>query len=468
MEREKLGSRLGFILLSAGCAIGIGNVWKFPYMAGQYGGAAFVLFYVLFLVILGLPIMTMEFSVGRASQKSPVRAYHVLEKPGQKWHIHGYLCLIGNYLLMMFYTSVAGWMIHYFYLTATGAFVGKDAAGVGAMFGQMLANPLVTGGLMVLVVVVGFVINSFGLQKGLERITKIMMLALLALIILLAIHSLTLDGAKEGLSFYLLPDFERMMEVGLGATIVGAMNQSFFTLSLGIGAMAIFGSYINKDRALLGEAVNVAVLDTFVAITSGLIIFPACFTFGVQADSGPNLIFITLPNVFNNMALGRLWGSLFFIFMTFAAFSTILAVFENIISCCMDLTGASRKKVAMANIFIVIALSLPCVLGYNLLSGFQPFGEGSAVLDLEDFLVSNIWLPLGSLVYLLFCTSRYGWGWKNFTREANTGSGLKMKGNAMRIYATYILPLIVLAIFLIGLNDKFHIVGAIRTALLGA
>ncbi len=468
MEREKLGSRLGFILLSAGCAIGIGNVWKFPYMAGQYGGAAFVLFYVLFLVILGLPIMTMEFSVGRASQKSPVRAYHVLEKPGQKWHIHGYLCLIGNYLLMMFYTSVAGWMIHYFYLTATGAFVGKDAAGVGAMFGQMLANPLVTGGLMVLVVVVGFVINSFGLQKGLERITKIMMLALLALIILLAIHSLTLDGAKEGLSFYLLPDFERMMEVGLGATIVGAMNQSFFTLSLGIGAMAIFGSYINKDRALLGEAVNVAVLDTFVAITSGLIIFPACFTFGVQADSGPNLIFITLPNVFNNMALGRLWGSLFFIFMTFAAFSTILAVFENIISCCMDLTGASRKKVALANIFIVIALSLPCVLGYNLLSGFQPFGEGSAVLDLEDFLVSNIWLPLGSLVYLLFCTSRYGWGWKNFTREANTGSGLKMKGNAMRIYATYILPLIVLAIFLIGLNDKFHIVGAIRTALLGA
>ena len=468
MEREKLGSRLGFILLSAGCAIGIGNVWKFPYMAGQYGGAAFVLFYVLFLVILGLPIMTMEFSVGRASQKSPVRAYHVLEKPGQKWHIHGYLCLIGNYLLMMFYTSVAGWMIHYFYLTATGAFVGKDAAGVGAMFGQMLANPLVTGGLMVLVVVVGFVINSFGLQKGLERITKIMMLALLALIILLAIHSLTLDGAKEGLSFYLLPDFERMMEVGLGATIVGAMNQSFFTLSLGIGAMAIFGSYINKDRALLGEAVNVAVLDTFVAITSGLIIFTACFTFGVQADSGPNLIFITLPNVFNNMALGRLWGSLFFIFMTFAAFSTILAVFENIISCCMDLTGASRKKVALANIFIVIALSLPCVLGYNLLSGFQPFGEGSAVLDLEDFLVSNIWLPLGSLVYLLFCTSRYGWGWKNFTREANTGSGLKMKGNAMRIYATYILPLIVLAIFLIGLNDKFHIVGAIRTALLGA
>ncbi len=468
MEREKLGSRLGFILLSAGCAIGIGNVWKFPYMAGQYGGAAFVLFYVLFLVILGLPIMTMEFSVGRASQKSPVRAYHVLEKPGQKWHIHGYLCLIGNYLLMMFYTSVAGWMIHYFYLTATGAFVGKDAAGVGAMFGQMLANPLVTGGLMVLVVVVGFVINSFGLQKGLERITKIMMLALLALIVLLAIHSFTLDGAKEGLSFYLLPDFDRMMEVGLGTTIVGAMNQSFFTLSLGIGAMAIFGSYINKDRALLGEAVNVAVLDTFVAITSGLIIFPACFTFGVQADSGPNLIFITLPNVFNNMALGRLWGSLFFIFMTFAAFSTILAVFENIISCCMDLTGASRKKVALANIFIVIALSLPCVLGYNLLSGFQPFGEGSAVLDLEDFLVSNIWLPLGSLVYLLFCTSRYGWGWKNFTREANTGSGLKVKGNAMRIYATYILPLIVLAIFLIGLNDKFHIVGAIRTALLGA
>ena len=464
MEREKLSSRLGFILLSAGCAIGIGNVWKFPYMVGQHGGAAFVLFYVIFLVILGLPIMTMEFSVGRASQKSPVRAYNVLEKPGQKWHIHGYLCLIGNYLLMMLYTSVAGWMIQYFFLMASGTFEGKNAAAIGAVFNNMLGNPLVTGGWMVVVVVLGFAINSFGLQRGLERITKVMMIALLALMVLLAINSFTLSGAPEGLSFYLLPDFDRMMEIGVGETIVGAMNQAFFTLSLGIGAMAIFGSYINKDRALLGEAVNVAILDTFVAITAGLIMFPACFTFGVEVDSGADLIFITLPNVFNNMAMGRLWGSLFFVFMFFAAMSTVLAVFENIMSCCMDLTGASRKKVAIVNIVLVILLSLPCVLGYNLWADFKPFGEDTAVLDLEDFLVTNIWLPLGSLVYLLFCTSRYGWGWKNFIQEANTGKGLKVQ-NWMRIYMSWILPIVVVIIFLIGINSKFHIVQMIQNML---
>ena len=464
MEREKLSSRLGFILLSAGCAIGIGNVWKFPYMVGQHGGAAFVLFYVIFLVILGLPIMTMEFSVGRASQKSPVRAYNVLEKPGQKWHIHGYLCLIGNYLLMMLYTSVAGWMIQYFFLMASGTFEGKNAAAIGAVFNNMLGNPLVTGGWMVVVVVLGFAINSFGLQRGLERITKVMMIALLALMVLLAINSFTLSGAPEGLSFYLLPDFDRMMEIGVGETIVGAMNQAFFTLSLGIGAMAIFGSYINKDRALLGEAVNVAILDTFVAITAGLIMFPACFTFGVEVDSGADLIFITLPNVFNNMAMGRLWGSLFFVFMFFAAMSTVLAVFENIMSCCMDLTGASRKKVAIVNIVLVILLSLPCVLGYNLWADFKPFGEDTAVLDLEDFLVTNIWLPLGSLVYLLFCTSRYGWGWKNFIQEANTGKGLKVQ-NWMRIYMSWILPVVVVIIFLIGINSKFHIVQMIQNML---
>ena len=344
MEREKLGSRLGFILLSAGCAIGIGNVWKFPYLAGQYGGAAFVLFYILFLLFLGLPIMTMEFSVGRASRKSPVLAYSVLEKPGQKWHLHGYLCLIGNYLLMMFYTSVTGWMLHYFYLMVSGAFVGQDTAGVSAIYSQMLGQPLVMGGWMVLVVVLGFAINSFGLQNGLERITKYMMIALLFLIVALAVNSVSLSGAGEGLKFYLVPDIQRMMDVGVGATIVGAMNQSFFTLSLGIGAMAIFGSYIGKDRALLGESVNVAVLDTFVAITSGLIIFPACFTYGVEADSGPNLIFITLPNVFNHMPMGQLWGSLFFVFLFFASMSTILAVFENIMACWMDLTGMSRRK----------------------------------------------------------------------------------------------------------------------------
>lgn len=454
MQREKLGSRLGFILLSAGCAIGIGNVWKFPYMAGQYGGGAFVLFYIFFLLVLGLPIMTMEFAVGRASQKSPVMSYQALEKPGQKWHIHGYLCMIGNYLLMMFYTTVAGWMLHYFYLTASGRFAGATSETVANMFTEMLGQPLVMGGWMVLVVIVGFGVCSMGLQNGLERVTKVMMIALLAIMVVLAVNSVTMEGAAEGLSFYLKPDFARMQEIGIGATIVGAMNQAFFTLSLGIGAMAIFGSYIGKDRALLGEAVHVAVLDTFVAIVAGLIIFPACFSFNVAADSGPSLIFITLPNIFNHMAWGRLWGSLFFVFMAFAAFSTVLAVFENIISCGMDLTGASRKKVAGVNIILMILLSLPCVLGYNLWSGFMPFGDGSAVLDLEDFLVSNLWLPLGSLIYLLFCTSRYGWGWKNFKDEANQGRGLQVK-DGMRIYVTYILPIVVLIIFALGIKDKF-------------
>lgn len=453
MQRERLGSRLGFILLSAGCAIGVGNVWKFPWMVGQYGGGAFVVFYVLFLIILGLPIMTMEFAVGRASQKSPVRAYQALEKSGQKWHIHGYLAMIGNYLLMMFYTTVCGWMLHYFYLTASGRFEGATTEQVQAVFPEMLSQPLVMGGWMVVVVVVGFAINSFGLQSGLERVTKVMMLALLAIMVILAVNSILTEGAGEGLKFYLIPDLNRMQEAGIVNVIVGAMNQSFFTLSLGIGAMAIFGSYVGKSRALLGEAVNVAILDTFVAFTAGLIIFPACFAFGVSPDSGPNLIFVTLPNIFNHMAMGRLWGSLFFVFMAFAAFSTVLAVFENIISCGMDLTGASRKKVAGVNIILIILLSLPCVLGYNIWSGFQPFGEGTAVLDLEDFLVSNIWLPLGSIIYLLFCTSRYGWGWKNFKEEANEGGGLKVR-DGIRVYVSYILPLIVLVIFVLGIKDK--------------
>ena len=454
MQRERLGSRLGFILLSAGCAIGVGNVWKFPWMVGQYGGGAFVVFYVLFLLILGLPIMTMEFAVGRASQKSPVRAYQELEKPGQKWHIHGYVAMLGNYLLMMFYTTVCGWMLHYFYLTASGRFVGASTEQVNAVFPEMLSQPGVLVGWMVVVVVLGFLINSFGLQGGLERVTKVMMIALLCIMIVLAINSIMTEGAGEGLKFYLIPDLGRMQEAGVVNVIVGAMNQSFFTLSLGIGAMAIFGSYIGKGRALLGEAVNVAILDTFVAFTAGLIIFPACFAFGVSPDSGPNLIFVTLPNIFNHMPLGRLWGSLFFVFMAFAAFSTVLAVFENIMSCCMDLTGWSRKKVAAFNIVLVILLSLPCALGYNVWSSFQPFGEGSAVLDLEDFLVSNIWLPLGSLVYLLFCTSRYGWGWKNFKEEANEGGGLKVH-DGIRFYVSYILPVIVLVIFVLGIKDKF-------------
>ena len=454
MQRERLGSRLGFILLSAGCAIGVGNVWKFPWMVGQYGGGAFVLFYVIFLLILGLPIMTMEFAVGRASQKSPVRAYQVLEKPGSRWHIHGYLAMIGNYLLMMFYTTVCGWMLHYFYLTAVGRFVGATTEQVGAVFGEMLSRPGVMAGCMIAVVVIGFLINSFGLQGGLERVTKVMMIALLAIMVVLAVNSIRTPGSGEGLRFYLIPDFGRMAETGVANVVVGAMNQAFFTLSLGIGAMAIFGSYIGKGRALMGEAVNVAVLDTFVAFTAGLIIFPACFAFNVSPDSGPNLIFVTLPNIFNHMAGGRLWGSLFFVFMAFAAFSTVLAVFENIMSCCMDLTGWSRKKTAAINIVLMILLSMPCVLGFNVWSGFQPFGPGSNVLDLEDFLVSNLWLPLGSLVYLLFCTSRYGWGWKNFQNEANDGGGIKVR-DGIRFYVSYILPLIVLVIFVLGIKDKF-------------
>lgn len=453
-EREKLGSRLGFILISAGCAIGIGNVWKFPYMAGQGGGGAFVLFYLIFLLMLGLPIMTMEFAVGRASQKSPVKAYYALEKPGQKWHIHGYITLIGCYLLMMFYTTVAGWMLHYFYLTATGKFTGLDSKAISEQFNTMLSQPLVMGFWMVVVVVAGILVCSIGLQNGLEKVTKVMMISLLLIMIVLAVNSFFMDGAKEGLSFYLIPDFGRMKEIGIIKTITGAMNQAFFTLSLGIGAMSIFGSYIGKERSLLGESLNIALLDTFVAITSGLIIFPACFTFNVDQTSGPGLIFITLPNIFNHIPMGRLWGSLFFVFMSFAAFSTILAVFENIISCGMELTGWSRKKSSFVNAIAITLLSIPCVLGYNLWSwdGFAVFG--GAVLDFEDFLVSNLFLPLGSLVYLLFCTSRYGWGWKNFTTEANTGKGLKMQ-NWMRGYITYILPLIVLFIFFFGLYDKF-------------
>ena len=453
MEREKLKSRLGFILLSAGCAIGIGNVWKFPYIAGQGGGGAFVLFYLLFLVILGLPIMTMEFAVGRASRKSPVRAYQALEKPGQKWHIHGYLTLVGCYLLMMFYTTVAGWMLHYFYMTATGKLAGLNADQVAGKFTEMLADPGVMPFWMVFVVVLSILVCAKGLQNGLERVTKGMMIALLLIMVILAVNSLFMDGAKEGFSFFLVPDFGRMKEVGIVNTLVGAMNQAFFTLSLGIGAMSIFGSYIGKEHSLLGESVRVVVLDTFVAITAGLIIFPACFTFGVDQTAGPSLIFITLPNIFANMALGRLWGSLFFLFMAFAALSTVLAVFENILAVCMDTFGISRKKAVLINGVLLALLSLPCVFGYNIWSDFHPI-LGKDVLDSEDFLVSNLFLPLGSLVYLLFCVSRYGWGWDNYKKEVNTGEGLKVQ-DWMRGYLTYGLPLIVLFIFVFGLYDKF-------------
>ena len=454
MEREKLKSRLGFILISAGCAIGIGNVWKFAYMAGQGGGGFFVLLYLLFLLMLGIPIMSMEFAVGRASQKSPVQAYKALEKAGQKWHIHGYIALIGNYLLMMFYTTVAGWMLYYFYLTSTGKFVGLNTDGVANVFSEMLQKPVTMTICMLIIVVVGFLICSIGLQNGLEKVTKVMMVALLAIMVILAINSFFMKGAKEGLSFYLIPSIERAKAAGIGNTAVGAMNQAFFTLSIGIGAMAIFGSYIGKDRSLLGESITIAALDTFVAITSGLIIFPACFTFGVDQTQGPSLVFITLPNIFNNIPFGRVWGSLFFVFMTFAAFSTVLAVFENIVSCGMELTGFNRKKSSIVNMILVALLSMPCVLGFNLWS-FDWLGVfGGSFLDFEDFLVSNIWLPLGSLIYLLFCTSKFGWGWKNYKEEANTGKGIKIH-NWMRVYLTYILPLIVLFIFAFGIYDKF-------------
>ena len=454
MQRESFGSRLGFLLVSAGCAIGIGNVWKFPYIAGQGGGGAFVLFYLIFLVILGLPIMTMEFAVGRASRKSPVRAYQALEKPGQKWHIHGYFTLIGCYLLMMFYTTVAGWMLHYFYMTAVGKLAGLNAEQVAGKFTEMLASPATMTFWMVFVVVVSILVCAKGLQSGLERVTKGMMIALLLIMVVLAVNSLFMPGAKEGLSFFLVPDFARMQEVGVVNTLVSAMNQAFFTLSLGIGAMSIFGSYIGKEHSLLGESVRIVVLDTFVAITAGLIIFPACFTYHVDQTSGPSLIFITLPNIFANMSMGRLWGSLFFLFMAFAAMSTVLAVFENIICCGMELTGCSRKKSSLVNLVLIILLSMPCVLGYNLWAwdGFAVFG--GAVLDVEDFLVSNLFLPLGSLVYLLFCVTRYGWGWQNYKKEVNTGKGLKVQ-DWMRGYLTYVLPLIVVFIFAFGLYDKF-------------
>ena len=452
MEREHLKSRLGFILISAGCAIGIGNVWKFPYMVGENGGGAFVLVYLICLIVLGLPVLTMEFAVGRAAQKSPTRMYQALDKPAWRWH--GYAAMAGNYILMMFYSVVAGWMLHYFVDMARGSFVGKNPEQVGEMFGAMMSDPVSLIVYMGIVVVFGFFVCSIGIQKGLERVTKFMMLALLAIMIILAVNSIFLDGGTEGLKFYLVPDFEKMAEIGIVNVIYAAMNQSFFTLSLGIGSMAIFGSYIGKDRALMGESVNVVCLDTFVAVVSGLIIFPACFAFGVQPDSGPNLIFITLPNIFNDMAMGRLWGSLFFVFMTFAAFSTVLAVFENIISCCQDLFGWSRKKTCLINCILLFVLSLPCALGFNVLADITPFGEGSAIMDLEDFIVSNLLLPIGSLIFVLFCTLRYGWGWDKFVAEANQGEGLKVP-KWLRGYCAYVLPIIIILILVLGLYHYF-------------
>ncbi len=454
MERERLGSRLGFILLSAGCAIGIGNVWKFPYMVGQYGGGIFVLIYFIFLIIMGVPVMTMEFALGRAGQKSPAKLYQQLEPKGSKWHWHGSAAVIGNYVLMMFYTTVAGWMIKYFVDTALGKFEGLDTAGVAKQFGSMIESPANLVLYMGIAVAMAFAVCSFSLQKGLERVTKYMMLVLLAIMVILAINSIFLDGGSEGLSFYLKPDLNRMVEAGVGNVIVGAMTQAFFTLSLGIGSMAIFGSYLGKERSLMGESINIAILDTFVAFTSGLIIFPACSAFGVEANSGPDLIFITLPNIFNHLPLGRLWGALFFVFMSFAALSTVFAVFENILSCTMDLFNWGRKKASLINGLALFVLSLPCALGFNVLSFIKPFGDGSGIMDLEDFIVSNILLPVGSLIFVLFCTTKYGWGWKKFTEEANTGKGIKV-ANWMRGYMTYVLPIIIFLLFAFGIYNFF-------------
>lgn len=454
MQREKFSSRLGFILISAGCAVGLGNVWRFPYVVGKYGGAAFVLIYLLFLLILGLPIMVMEFSVGRASKASAALSFDRLEPEGSKWHWYKYGAMAGNYLLIMFYTTIGGWMVQYFVKMATGKFTGLDAEGVSGVFTEMLSKPGTMTFYMVLVVVACFLICGMGFQKGVEKITKVMMLLLLFLMVILAIRSVTLPNAAEGLKFYLYPDFGKLMENGIFEAIFAAMGQSFFTLSLGIGAIAIFGSYIGKERSLTGEAICVTTLDTFVALIAGLIIFPSCFAYGVNPGEGPSLIFITLPPVFNSMNGGRIWGTLFFLFMIFAAVSTIIAVFENIIAFAIDLTGCSRKKAVIVNMIAIIILSMPCVLGFNLWSGFTPFGSGSNILDLEDFLVSNNLLPFGSLVYLLFCTSRYGWGWKNFTAEADSGSGIKFPKWA-RIYVSYILPFIVLFIFIQGYIAKF-------------
>ena len=454
MQRERLGSRLGFILLSAGCAIGIGNVWKFPYMVGQNGGGAFVLLYLFFLLVMGIPVMTIEFSLGRASRKSPVRIYHALAPKGSKWYIHGYMAMIGNYLLMMFYTTIGGWMILYFVKMAAGQFEGLDAKGIEAEFANLTARPGLMFVCMAIVVILCFAICSMGLQKGVEKITKVMMILLLALMIILAVRSATLPNAGEGIRFYLLPDFGKVKEAGVFEVVYAAMGQSFFTLSLGIGAIAIFGSYIDKKRALTGEAICVTILDTCVALIAGMIIFPACFAFGVNPGQGPSLIFITLPNIFNAMSGGRIWGTLFFLCMFFAAASTIIAVFENIITFAMELTGCSRRKSVICNLIAILVLSVPCILGFNVWSGISPLGAGKNILDFEDFLVSNNLLPIGSLVYLLFCTSCYGWGWKNFLKEADTGEGLKFPKWA-KFYVSYILPLIVLFIFVQGYITMF-------------
>ena len=448
MERESFKSRLGFILVSAGCAIGIGNVWRFPYVAGENGGGLFVLLYLVFLVLMGIPVLTMELAVGRASRKSAVLGYKKLEKPKSKWHIHGWFCMLGCYLLMMYYTTVSGWMTSYFYKFATGAFEsGMTSEQVSGVFSQLQSNPIEMVIWMAIITILGFLVCNRGIQKGIEKVSKVMMIALLVLILALAVNSILLSGAGEGLKFYLVPDFEKVSEIGIGNIVSAAMNQSFFTLSLGIAAMEIFGSYMSKDDTLPGESVKICALDTFVAIMAGLIIFPACFSYGVEPDQGPALIFITLPNVFVNMAGGRIWGTLFFLFMTFACFSTIIAVFENIISFCIDMFKISRTKSVIINAVIILIASLPCVFGFNIWSGFELFGQN--VLGMEDFLVSNILLPVGSLIYLLFCVTKFGWGFDNYLTECNTGKGMKF-ARFLKPYFQFVLPILVLIVLVQG------------------
>ena len=444
-KREKFSSRLGFILISAGCAIGLGNVWRFPYITGQYGGGLFVLIYLFFLIAMGLPIVVMEFAMGRASQKSIGKSYDALEPEGTKWHWHKYFAIAGNYLLMMFYTTVAGWMLAYFYKIVKGDFVGANSTQIGEIFGELTTNRNEMIIWMLLVSVLGLIVCSFGLEKGVEKITKPMMLCLFGIMLVLVVRALTLPNAMEGLEFYLKPDISKIQEAGLGEVIFAAMGQSFFTLSIGIGSLSIFGSYIGKERSLTGEAVSVMALDTTVAILSGLVIFPACFAFGINPGEGPGLVFITLPNVFNEMAGSRLWGSLFFLFMTFAALSTVIAVFQNIIACTREIFGWTQRQSTVINGILLIVLAFPCILGMTDWAGFQIAGK--SIMDLEDFTVSNTLLPLGSVVYLLFCTTRYGWGWDKFIKEANTGAGMKFPtSKAYRFYLTFILPIVILYI----------------------
>ncbi|MDK2807700.1 MAG: neurotransmitter:Na+ symporter, family [Clostridiales bacterium] len=453
-ERENFNSRLGFILVSAGCAIGLGNVWKFPYICGENGGAAFILIYLVFLVILGWPIMMAEFAVGRASRRSVAKSFFLLEGKKSRWHHFKWFGIAGNYLLMMFYTMVAGWMLYYAYRATTGGLYVLNGEEVKIAFDQMLASPGVLIFWTFIVIAISFSICAIGLQNGVEKITKIMMLLLIVLMVILAINSVTIENASEGLKFYLIPDFGRLKEQGVGNVIFAAMTHAFFTLSVGMGSMSIFGSYMDKKHKITVESMNVVLLDTFVALMAGVIIIPSCFAYGIQPDSGPSLLFITLPNVFHNMAGGRIWEPLFFIFMTFAALSTVIAVFENIMAICMEIFDVSRKKAAIVNFCLLSILSIPAILGYNVLSHVQPIGAGSSIMGLEDFIVSYNILPLGGLFFVLFCIKKNGWGFENFLAEVNEGSGFSLP-RWIKGYMTYVLPLIIICVYLKGYYDMF-------------